>query len=397
MTRPRDGLLVVVLLAAVGCGGGGGGGGVPSSSTPNTETLIVDGGPTNDSANEPFVTVTVCVPGSSSSCTTVDHMLVDTGSTGVRIVSSALQGLSLPGEQDGSGRPIGECAQFVDGYSWGPVASADVGFASDTAAGLAVQVIGDPSFAAVPDDCSAGLPSENTVEDFGANGVVGIGFFAQDCGPACTGGQQGGNYYACPANGCEAIARALPDQLQNPVLALGANTNGILIELPALSSPSAATVTGTLTFGIGTEDDNALGDAAVLTVDGEGDFSASFDGQLWPTSYIDSGSNANFFDDPALPSCRVSTGFYCPGSRFTSPVENRGLNGTATSETVTVDDADQLLDQHPTDSVFPTIAGPSGDATTFDWGLPFFLGRRVFVAIEGQAAPGAPTPYVAYR
>jgi hypothetical protein len=32
----------------------------------------------------------------------------------------------------------------------------------------------------------------------------------------------------------------------------------------------------------------------------------------------------------------------------------------------------------------------------FDWGLPFFYGRSVFTAIEGQAAGSAVGPYYAY-
>jgi hypothetical protein len=32
----------------------------------------------------------------------------------------------------------------------------------------------------------------------------------------------------------------------------------------------------------------------------------------------------------------------------------------------------------------------------FDWGLPFFFGRNVFVAIQGQSTPGGTAPYWAY-
>jgi hypothetical protein len=46
------------------------------------------------------------------------------------------------------------------------------------------------------------------------------------------------------------------------------------------------------------------------------------------------------------------------------------------------------------DSVFPTLGGPNPG--TFDWGLPFFYGRHVFVAIEGAPTPGGTGPYWAY-
>jgi hypothetical protein len=34
--------------------------------------------------------------------------------------------------------------------------------------------------------------------------------------------------------------------------------------------------------------------------------------------------------------------------------------------------------------------------TNYDWGLPFFLGRPVFVAIEGTTLGGQPGPAVAF-
>ena len=37
--------------------------------------------------------------------------------------------------------------------------------------------------------------------------------------------------------------------------------------------------------------------------------------------------------------------------------------------------------------------------TMFDWGLPFFLGRKVFVAIKGTTIPGVSEspPFWAYK
>ena len=45
-------------------------------------------------------------------------------------------------------------------------------------------------------------------------------------------------------------------------------------------------------------------------------------------------------------------------------------------------------------AIWVVIPGSSGG---FDWGLPFFFGRNVFVAIQGQSTrPGGTAPYWAY-
>jgi len=43
---------------------------------------------------------------------------------------------------------------------------------------------------------------------------------------------------------------------------------------------------------------------------------------------------------------------------------------------------------------FPTLGGP--DPAMFDWGLPFFFGRNIYVAIEGRQTPAGDGPFWAY-
>ena len=144
----RMGLGVALCLSAISCGGGGGGGGgtttpPPPPPTVNTTSVIVDQGPAtgNGSVNTLFTSVKVCVPGSTTSCQTIDHIQVDTGSYGLRLLAPVLT-LTLPVETLSSGGSLVECTQFVDGYSWGPVALADLTIAGETAKSLPVQVIG---------------------------------------------------------------------------------------------------------------------------------------------------------------------------------------------------------------------------------------------------------------
>src|SRR6201999_672937 len=99
----------------------------PTTAAVNVQPLIVDAGPEPQAfvtANEAFTTVTVCVPGTTV-CQTIDHVLVDTGSSGLRLLSGVLT-ISLPPSNDTGGNPLDECLVFVDGFVWGPVASADI-------------------------------------------------------------------------------------------------------------------------------------------------------------------------------------------------------------------------------------------------------------------------------
>jgi Protein of unknown function (DUF3443) len=45
-------------------------------------------------------------------------------------------------------------------------------------------------------------------------------------------------------------------------------------------------------------------------------------------------------------------------------------------------------------AAFNDLGGPNPG--TFDWGMPFFFGRNVFVAIDGRQTPAGPAPYWAY-
>ena len=156
------GLFAFLLLA--GCGGGGSGGGsaggagvpasvpVPATLT-NTAAIVVDGGPAILSmgsgayitSNVAFVSVTLCAPGTTT-CQTVDHVQVDTGSVGLRIFQSvltpALQA-ALPHQTDANAAPVGECYQFVDGYAFGSVRQADFKIGGEAVADMPVQLIAD--------------------------------------------------------------------------------------------------------------------------------------------------------------------------------------------------------------------------------------------------------------
>ena len=403
----RFGVYAALCLPLLSCGGDSGGAGVSSTgsggSTPagaNVVDVVVDAGPTSTSpdVNTLFTTVTVCVPGTTT-CQTIDHIQVDTASYGLRILAPVLT-LSLPVQATASGSSLLECTQFVDGYSWGPIALADVRISGESASAVAVQVIGDPKFTTVPTNCSSIGPAEDTVAAFGANGILGVGVFAQDCGSGCATTVDNGSYYECTSALCQATTVLLASQVQNPVTLFGTDNNGVVIQLPSVAAQGAATVQGFLIFGIDTQTNNKSGNQTVLTVNpGDGDFTTVFNGQPALTqSFLDTGSNGLYFNDTGLAQCTQSnlTMFYCPSSPQTLSAVLQGQNAMSATVNFTVDNAETLGASDPSFVAFPTLAGTYPTANTFDWGLPFYYGRTVYTAIENTMTAVGTGPYVAF-
>jgi hypothetical protein len=409
----RDWKIIILLAACAlvqGCGGGGG-----DSSTavpvddgtltatvppaPNVHPVSVNAG-LGSNVNLAFTSVTLCAPGSASNCQTIDHVLVDTGSSGLRLMSSALAAtLALPQQTYAGGDPVVECAQFVDGYTWGPVKLTDLKLAGEQANSLPIQVVGDPEFAAVPSRCSATGPSKNSVQSLGANGILGLSVFRQDCGSDCTQPNDRGMYYSCVAAVCQQTPILLEKQVQNPVSKFARNNNGMIMVLPAVPAAGAARLAGALVFGIGTQANNALGSASVIGVDpANANFTTLYNGSSYFASFIDSGSNGLFFDDslPLCPSGSAAPGFYCPAATAHRSATIQGAKGASANVAFSIANAAELLAANPGYAAFGNLGAPFS-AHSFDWGLPFFYGRSVYTAIEGAGTPGGPAgPYVAF-
>ena len=125
----RANSMALLLSLVTACGGGGNS--VPTPTTPTPEPVLnnmlgvtVDSGPvgTGTNVNRLYAAVKICQPGTSQ-CQTIDHVLVDTGSSGFRLLSNAMAlGLNLNRLTGAGGQPLLNCAQFVDNsFAWGPV------------------------------------------------------------------------------------------------------------------------------------------------------------------------------------------------------------------------------------------------------------------------------------
>jgi hypothetical protein len=382
----------------------------PVTSALNTTALTVDSGPAGapGAINHAYVTVRVCVPGSQTQCADVDHVLLDTGSWGLRLVRSVLtaHGVILSAETDAQSQAIEECVSFVGGQTWGPVALADVSLAGESAAKLPVQVMDDTSTSAAPPvTCGANGTLINGVSGFNANGVLGVGVFVQDCGAACVNAASPlPVYYGCTTAGvCTAENVALAVQVTNPVAMFAADNNGIIVNLPSLQNANGdAAVQGELIFGISTQADNALPPSAltVLGTDTNGDFTATYNGATTPQpALIDSGAHLNSFDDPTMAVCGAGSGIfvgdYCPAVAPQSVFAvNTGVGVNNASDRVDFAIADpNTFVANAT--AFINLAG-GGGATRFSWGMPFFYGRKIYLGIEQRVAGTYTGPYYAY-
>ncbi|MET0379808.1 MAG: DUF3443 domain-containing protein [Spongiibacteraceae bacterium] len=406
----------LILLLLTACGGGGGGGGddaplIPSTPNPNAnvQPINVTGGPGNG-VNLLMTSVTLCTPGSSSQCQTIDNILVDTGSFGLRVMASVLNGSATPTTvRSNSNVPLVQCTQFADGFTWGPVKRVDVRIASEIASDIPIQIVGDPAFPTVPTACQNTGDNNSTVAAFGANGVLGIGVFEEDCGPLCNSVTNNGIYYQCNGSVCSNATASLPNQVRNPVGSFAINNNGVVIDLPAVPAQGAVTLSGSMIFGIGTQNNNSLGNARIVNVNpNNGTFTTLAPGQSFPLSFIDTGSNGLFFPYGAaftqatLPTCGPGTAapeFFCPTSTQTySNTIQAFSNGTTIAVDFSIDNAVSLLNNNPGFHVFSTLGAPipAGFSNSFDWGLPFYFGRRVHTALENRNTPAGVGPYVAF-
>ena len=393
----------------------------------NTTEVIVDAGPPSFSlgtvANVPYVTVTVCSP-IAGPCVTIDRIFLDTGSYGLRVLKSSVAGLSLPPvtlaanpQLNTSAGVALECYPFVLGGIWGPLARADVRMAGETATAIPIQVIDDTAGAALtaPADCvtAAGGTLFSSAAALQANGILGIGMMRFDCGVACAAGDYSGfhiQYYVCPDSvtaHCQAAAVPADMQTQNPVAHFVASdnnpqpdNNGSILSLPALPTLGAAIAKGRLVFGIGTRSNNQISPTAkMLMVDNDPAspsylyFTTTLGQARFSDSYIDSGSNAYFFNDASISlNCKSSSGttvqggWYCPAGTASAmrSATLTDLHGNSAPVEFSIANSDLLFSG--SSAAFNNLGGSINQAPqTFVWGLSFFFGRSVYTSIWGQA------------
>ena len=355
-----------------------------------------------NTVDTPYASVTICAHGTLN-CATVNDVLIDTASFGLRVFASQIKGLGITPNSDGNSE-VGECAFFGAGFTWGGVSTVDVQLAGEPTIAIPIQVIDDTgSFGQAPAECSQGFPQLSSPDTAGFNGLMGLGQIANDA--VTVGGTTIFTaYFDCSQGSCSALnSPPASDAVANPVAAMPTDNNGVVVNLPSIPADGAATTNGTLYFGIGTESDNkpAVGvkpytsnnnpnSLDYLTID------TTYKGVTSGGSIFDTGSNGYFFNDSSITQCSDGSGFYCPPATLNESATNKGLNGKSGLVHFSIANADGLSS---TDAAFDDLGGTNDGGAKFDgfdWGLPFFFGRNVYVGIAGTKSSLGTGPYTAY-
>ena len=351
--------------------------------------------------------VQLCSPSAPATCVTLNNLLLDTGSTGLRVFASKITGLgTLHTQTDAFGNSVGACAIYGDGsYHWGSLQLANLVLGTESAIlSTPIQVI-DYTFGDSGATCraSSGASVIPDAAATGYDGILGIKFFQHDCGSSCVTNPGTSNplYIACNGVNCGYLSWPVSSQIRNPIAALAGDNNGYIIDmLPALSISTSATVAGSLIFGIGTQANNSPDLNAVTKLSVEptyGSIKATFNGAT-VAAIVDSGSNANFFQYSGMATCATFTSFFCPVvSPTTFPISLVANSGPIRVDTsITVDNGDTLYAPANTNIAFSNLAGPIPVGLTgfFDFGLSFFFGRRIYYGLESSPTSLGDGPYL---
>jgi hypothetical protein len=374
----------------------------------NVLTLTVDGSEcsavtVSQWPNKPCVSVKICDPADPADCQTVSDILLDTGDYGLRIFQQVLPTNLLAALSENQVQveslPLYECTEYGDGSAvWGPVQTASVVLAGEQAVQVPIQVIGSSTPDTVHGMGHACSGAYSGPSDALYNGSLGLGFFVQDCGDVCANSAQNGEYFTCSGVACSPVAVPLDDQVQNPVALLPVDNDGVVVMLPGVPSGGSISANGYLVLGIGAQTNDSASGPTAYPADSNpadpnyGNFTTKFSGASL-SGFLDTGSNGLFFPSSQIPT--VDGGeWFDPPSLLALSATNVGYpSGPSGAVQFQVGNYDSLTAS--SNNVFSDIAAPGPDGQ-FDWGLPFFLGRNVYIGIEGTTSTLGTGPYWAY-
>lgn len=363
------------------------------------------------SPNVPMVSAIICIPGTAN-CTLIDNLLLDSGSQGLRVYASALpSGFYSSLTKSG----IGECILFAgNNIMWGQTSPVTVELGQEMSSTVYMQIVdqtfGDSGTACMNNSVQV-LQGEGQYDannppffDPGTsyNGIVGVNYIVPDCGASCAGSSNSNNgiYYSCSGGTCSSTAVAIAQQVSNPVASMPYDNNGITIVLPQVTAFESTAVSGMAYLGVGTQSNNMpTGSEKVFTASTDlsnscySSFRTTWNGST-TCAYMDTGSSCYFFPNSTSNAIAVdSGGDYNPSSPLTLTATMIGMNGVSLTENFVVASPDAA--QSGT-VVIPYWGVEEASSQPFDWGLPFFFGKTVFVGNQNATTAIGAGPYYAY-
>ncbi len=419
-------ILGCFFLSFSGCGGGGS---APSAGEPalgsvsttcltakgvgtsvdNTLPLYLGTAGDNSSSicgsaiNNPCTDVTICDT-SGANCQTISNILVDTGSSGLRVFRSVLSNTTgLDQVAAPNGDPVGECEAFGNGSygDWGPLVYAQVRLSGEPPVTLPIQLI-DPTYAGQYTSsgssasstaaCGQSFIPDTSPTNASFNGILGVGLFVHSCGTSCEHSRGYGIFFSCSGSSCTSTTLGNCEQDQNPVPLLPTDNQGVLVSFSSPPSSNESAATGSLILGIGSQPDNTPSTSVVAYgADQSGNFETTFKNITYSSSnnggaFIDSGSDVYFFPDSSISNSGPPDYYYTPSSPQTLPATVAGASGSPSSPTINFTIASPPVQGSGfSDGVIPDIGFYVSGG--FDWGLPFFfLKQNVYVGINGQTS-----------
>jgi hypothetical protein len=343
--------------------------------------------------NLAYVDVTVCnaVP----QCRTVPNVVVDTGSSGLRLHREALDGLQLEPVRDGIGRRLGNAAHFASGGLWGTLHAAQLRIGQvETTRAIPIQLFDAPSPlerlpASYDDDARARFIRMG-------NGVLGMSPRRHD--PQ--------RYFALSRWGPKALLPAWTQvyvdasrQVVNPIIHFPEPYhNGSVISLPEVDRGAGQkTAQGWLGFGVGQPTESLFPAAARVMaheLDEQGKFAAMLGGRRVDL-VVDSGSNVLMLDlEPlGLPRHERFKRFYDTAPLTPLPLAF-GANEIELARPLCIGPAanmNKALEDGYAVLPMLAIAPIAADAPNV-LGLPFFFGRTVATGLQGAGNPFPPEP-----
>ncbi|TXI93677.1 MAG: DUF3443 family protein [Neisseriales bacterium] len=389
--------IIFVSLTALcisACNGGSSSSSSNNALAYNQTPIVVDHG-VNESAlpNRPFVTVTLCVPGTTT-CQTIDHVLLDTGSDGLRVPASVLKNAAMYPQLTLDNQPLYTCANYAAGYDFGSMNLTDVVWGGETAKSVPFQIIDDSQpQVGIPASCDA----TGSYFDFiaaGQNAIIGVRNSVYDAD----------TNYTCVNGTCTPVTN-LPESMLigTPVIRMPVDNNGVLLQFPNVPANGATSFTGTLTFGINTQSNNTVTSNVNLLYTRDSLFNASYNNTNYQGTF-DSGTPFIIFSDNTLPVCTGEfEGFYCPSS----PMQ---INAVFTS----YDGRNQVNSSYPLanptiywgnaiagNTLLPYAGAPCAGCESFAdsiflWGLPYFYGKTIYSIFPGAMINNESAPALGF-